>query len=366
MKNLLIDARLYGLEHAGIGRYVKGLVEHLPQDPEISISIITHPSHANEKSFSRFKVIPAKHHPYSYSSQIELLKILYQEKPDLLHFPHFTISPLWMGKMVVTIHDLIKHESRGLETTTKNGLFYWPKYFQYLAIVRLAIRRSSRVFVPSNYWKERLIEKYNVAPNKIIVTYEGVDRVFFGKGKKPNIKIKTPYIIYVGNVYPHKNVDTIIKAVKILDGKVHLYISCARSVFWERTKQMIKKLNAEDFVTHLGFAPDEELVYLYKNSLAFVTASKIEGLGLPGLEAMASGAPVISSDASCLPEVYGNAAEYFPPNNTKELVNKIELLMGNNALRRELIAKGKKQVIKYGWEKMATKTWQAYKQILSK
>lgn len=367
MTNILIDARLFGLEHAGIGRYVRGLLEHLPLESGFNITIIVHPSHLHDPVLKRFNKVSAKSHPYSYRSQVDLLKILYTQKPDLLHIPHFTISPLWPGKTVITIHDLIKHESRGPATTTHGSVFYWPKYLQYLTLVRLAVKISKHILVPSRFWKDRLMEKFHLPDNKITVTYEGVDKIFFASSSsKPKLKLKSPFILYVGSVYPHKNVQTILKAVKELDGQVHFYISCARTVFWDRISKLIHKLGVEKHVTHLGFVTDEELVGLYRNSLAFVTASKMEGQGLPGLEAMASGTAVISSNSSCLPEVYGNAALFFHPDDHHQLAQNISQLLENKKLRDKLIQKGKVHVKKYSWQKMADQTWEVYKQVLNK
>jgi glycosyltransferase involved in cell wall biosynthesis len=363
MKKLIIDARLYGLEHTGIGRYIKGLLDFLPDDKSIQILVIVHKSHAGTPALFKYKKLYTSHHPYSFSSQLEIARILWKEKPDLLHIPHFTVPILWLGKKIVTIHDLIKHESRGPSTSTKTTYSYWIKYLVYKWMVNKAITESAHIIVPSQYWKNILI--YKLPENKVTVTYEGVDDVYFkSTSRKTELKLKKPFILYVGNVYPHKNIETIIRAVVLLKGKVHFYISCARSVFWERANELIKDLSAEDWVTHLGFVKDEELVDIHRSSLAFVTASKIEGLGLPGLEAMAAGTPVISSNLSCLPEIYGNAALYFNPEDPYELKKRIEELLINNNLRKDLINKGKAQIERYSWGNMVKLTWDIYTKLL--
>ncbi len=366
MKKIIIDARHYGPEHTGIGRYVKGLLENLPRSPEIELAVITHSRYANERPLFRYRIILSDHHPYSLLSQIHLAKILLLERPDLLHVPHFTVPLLWHGMTIVTIHDLIKHESVGPKTTTRNSAAYRIKHQGYKAIMNLAVTRSVHVITPSNYWKLKLMEKFHLPAAKVSVTYEGVDKIFYNPGLSTlNSQLSTPYIVYVGNVYPHKNVTTLIQAAKLLNGKIHLYISCARNVFWDRTQKMISQLGARGCVTHLGFVPDSELATLYHNSLSYVTASKIEGLGLPGLEAMAAGTAVISSNSSCLPEIYGDAALYFDPDKPEELAEKVSQLLKNNNLRQKLIKKGKIQVSKYSWQKMADQTWEIYKKHLA-
>lgn len=170
MKRVCIDARMWGISHTGIGRYVENLVDNLPSD----VVLITNPEVKNELKLARFEKHYAKFHPYSYFSQLEMLWLLWKIEPDLLHIPHFTIPILWWGKMVITIHDLIKHQSKGSATTTRHPLIYWAKYFQYLFVVWFAVHRASHIIVPANYWREILIKKYNLNPRKISVTYEGV------------------------------------------------------------------------------------------------------------------------------------------------------------------------------------------------
>ena len=132
----------------------------------------------------------------------------------------------------------------------------------------------------------------------------------------------------------------------------------ARSVFENR-------LPKSEFVEYLGRVSDEELMLLYKQALCFVFPSKIEGFGLPGLEAMAVGLPVIAARASCLPEIYGDAALYFDPYSVEDLVSKIQLIINDKKLRQMLIVKGRLQVKKYSWAKMAQQTWEIYQNCLN-
>src|SRR3972149_3816442 len=146
---ICIDARFWGVQHTGIGRYVENLIDNLPTDPHINVILIVHPDQADESKLARFTKYYARFHPYSVFSQLEMLWLLIQIRPDLLHVPHFTIPLLWPGKMVITIHDLIKHLSRGRETTTRNPLVYGLKYLGYLAVVWIAIQRATRILVPA-------------------------------------------------------------------------------------------------------------------------------------------------------------------------------------------------------------------------
>lgn len=167
--------------------------------------------------------------------------------------------------------------------------------------------------------------------------------------------MKKPFVVYTGNLYPHKNVPILIEACERL--KINLAIVCARDVF-------AKRLPNSEYVHFLGRLTDKELVGLYRQAVVFVFPSLIEGFGLPGLEAMAVGLPVIAAQASCLPEIYEDAALYFDPSDSNDLVEKMKLVIDDKKLRRDLIVKGKRQVSKYSWAKMANETWQIYLQKL--
>lgn len=167
--------------------------------------------------------------------------------------------------------------------------------------------------------------------------------------------MKVSQIVYTGNLYPHKNIPILIEAVERL--KINLKIICARGIFE-------KRLPKSKYVEFLGKLTDQEIVEVYKRSQAFVFPSLIEGFGLPGLEAMAVGLPVIAAHASCLPEIYENAALYFDPYDVNDLVEKIKLIINDKNLRQMLIAKGYQQVKKYSWAKMASQTWEIYQNVL--
>lgn len=167
--------------------------------------------------------------------------------------------------------------------------------------------------------------------------------------------MKAYQIVYTGNLYPHKNIGVLISAVERL--QIKLKVICARSVFE-------KRLPKSEYVEYLGRLSDEEMVKVYKNSQAFVFPSLIEGFGLPGLEAMAVGLPVIAARASCLPEIYGNAVLYFDPYDVDDLVSKINSVLTDEKLKKELIKNGLTQVKKYSWAKMAKQTWEIYQNAL--
>ncbi len=363
MKKIVIDARLWGIKNTGIGRYIQELIAHLHVDPDVELHLIVSSDNQANPELVKFKKYVAKYHPYKLGSLIEIPLLLLKIKPDLVHIPHLTIPVFWPGKIIITIHDLIKHESRGPMASTHSALVYWLKYIQYIALSTFAVYRANHIIVPAQYWKDRLIAKYGIHPNKVTVTHEGVTSV--SKNPDPHLDLpKKPYVLYVGNMYPHKNVPVLLGAIKRLSGKVVLLLVCSRTTFTDRIEAMIKAEDLDKWAKFLGFVTDNDLFSLYSNSLAFVFPSKIEGFGLPGLEAMAANTPVIAANSSCLPEIYGPAALYFDPDSPQDLADKIESLYDNPSLRKSMIALGKKQVSQYSWSKMANQTWSIYKKYI--
>jgi len=371
---IVIDARLYGLENAGIGRYIINLIREITKfDCKNDYFILLRKKYYQSLCFSNQKVrkVLADYPHYSFREQFFLPLQLIKLRPNLVHFPHFNVPIFWWGKYVVTIHDLIKHQFRGPEATTKSRLFYWFKYLNYKFLVRFAIGRAVRIITPSKWTKKGLKKQYGLNSAKIAVIYEGVNEKFKTKNSElkagdllEKYKIKKPFLIYTGSLYSHKNVERLVMAVKDLNEIHHLnlflVVVCGRNVFWERFRKQVKKLKADGFVILTGFVSDDELNVLYRQAEVFVFPSLLEGFGLPGLEAMAVGLPVLASDSSCLPEVYGSAAVYFNPLNVKQMADKIKAVVTNRKLRVQMRALGYQQVRKYSWARMAKQTLEIY------
>lgn len=373
-----IDARMYGLEHAGVGRYVMKLVEMvLKYDKKNEYVLFLRPSHAIEfKSRNRVKVVETKIPIYSFSEQLILPVIFWKEKLDLLHIPVFNAPLFYPGKYILTIHDLIKHDSKGLETTTRPIWMYLLLRAGYLFLSALITKRASHIIVPTEFVREDVIKRLKVPSKKVSVTYEAVSnslkKVFLTPDQKHHvlkkIGLRQPFVVYTGNVYPHKNVDLLIEAIvqhnREKETDLQLALICSRSVFWDRLNKKIKDKNLGNWIKMLGYLDDKLVSEIYSLSLVLVHPSKMEGFGLTGLEAMSLGLPVISSNTSCLPEVYGDAALFFNPNSVDDLVEKLEQLIKDVDLRKKLIASGYHQVGKYSWERMGKETIEVYKNLL--
>lgn len=369
MKHIVIDARLYGTKHTGIGRYTKNLLialSNLPDFNEYKFTLIIYKnleSEIKKDLDNKFNLVTTDIKHYSLAEQIKLPFLLYKLKPDLVHFTHFNKPILYFGKSVVTIHDLIKHFFRGGETTTKNPLFYWPKYFGYLLLTSIIIK-TNEIIVPSNFWRNFIIDKYNINPKKITTTYEAIDSNFKSTVDGRRSTIPQNYIIYTGNLYPHKNIKIIFEALKKLPN-IKLKIISARDSFAKKIEKLVKDNNLEKQVEFLGYLKDSEFKQIYSKALALVHPSFMEGFSLTGLEAMALNCPVISSNTSCLPEIYEDSVLYFDPNNSQELIDQIIRLHNSPELRNKLIKLGHNQIKKYSWIKTATQTLNVYQKSLS-
>jgi glycosyltransferase involved in cell wall biosynthesis len=371
---IVIDARLWGIKHTGPGRYTENLVSKLLacDDQNHYILLVRKEDYESiSKSYPQAQVITVDAKHYSLKEQIILPLLYWRLKPDLLHVPHFNIPVLWPGKMVVTIHDLITHDFRGPEQTTLPTPVYWIKYFVHLVVIWIAAHRARAVVVPTNWVKEKVRTTFSLKEGNIFVTPEGVDEKFFDKSLTPDrkvlekYKLVQPFLIYTGNAYSHKNLIRMIEAVKKTG--INLVVVCARSVFRDRFEEKIEQAGAGGLVYLLGQVPDSDLRDLYRESQAFITTSLSEGFGLPGLEAMAAGTVVLSSNVACLPEVYKDNAIYFDPRNIDQIVQKINLVNGLAPQKRnQLIDKGIKHARTFSWKKTAQLTLSAYRYALSR
>lgn len=354
---ILLDARLYGLEHAGLGRYAINLIEELKKiDSKNDYAVLLRNKYFNQLKFPKnWKKVLADFRHYSLAEQTILPKIISKEKPDLVHFLHMNIPVFYGGKFIVTVHDLLMQKHRGSKATTLPFFAYFPKLLAAKLVFRHAVFKSEKIIVPSCAVKEEVAGFYRLNPKKIVVTYEGVNLASF----KPSRAIDRPYFIYVGNAYPHKNLERAIKA--LASKKMLFVIVSSRSVFTEKLKNDIENLKAEKYVRLLGFVPDSQLGTLLKNSLGFIYPSLSEGFGLPGLEAMAAGTLVLVSDIPVFKEVYKDVPIYFDPYDVNSIKSAVEKAVSmSDEERNKIIEKGKELVKNYSWSKMAKETLKIY------
>ncbi|MFZ2153255.1 MAG: glycosyltransferase family 1 protein [Microgenomates group bacterium] len=365
--HIVIDARLYGPRHTGLGRYTKNLLIALSQLSTFAkyrFTLIIYPelkSEIKKDLGTKFELYSTKIRHYSLANQLILPFILWSLHPHLVHFTYLDKPILYLGKSVVTVHDLIKHFSRGPSTTTHTSWLYWPKYWGYL-LMSWFIIRFNHIIVPSIYWRNFIIDKYKINPKKIVTTYEAVDNNFRIIHKSYIVNPKS-YLLYTGNLYPHKNIIVLFQALQQLP-HLKLKIICSRDIFQARVSQLARKLNISSQIEFLGYLKDNQFSKIYSQAIALVHPSILEGFSLTGLEAMSLDCPVIAANSSCLPEIYGQSVLYFDPHDPQELVRQIIKLQNSRRLRHKLINLGHLQIKKYSWTNTAVQTLNFYEQTL--
>lgn len=361
-----IDCRLSGDRHAGIGRYVEELVRFVTQDNSIDWVLFFHEPHQlpwlEEKSNVKVVIAPIRH--YTIAEQLHMPAIFSKEKLDLLHIPHFNIPLLYSGPMVVTIHDLLWHEQQGAHVTTLSPLTYALKYQAYKYVASKAITKATALIVPSQTVKDTLVRLEQADPNKINVTYEGVDEKWFKEGSQPKVERETKQkkLFYTGSLYPHKNVMLIVQALRKLP-EYTLHISSSRNIFVDEFLKQVEKLQMKDRVIHLGRLSDEQLRQQYKTATAFVQPSLSEGFGLPALEAMAAGLPVLASDIPIFNEIYKDSFIPFDPHSAESFLSAVHTLETGNT--NILTTKATSLAKEYSWKKMGEQSLTIYKHILA-
>ena len=366
---------MYRSSVAGIGRYSQNLIKNLLEiDTQDQFVLFMTDEDVEEYQKSKIKnqnvtikIVNIPH--YSIAEQTKLPQIIAREKCDLVHFLNFNHPLRFPGRFIVTIHDLT--------------LFFYPetarqtsflKRFAFKKIMLHALKKSKMIIAVSENTKKDIIKKFKVQSSKVKVIYEAVDdKVSYEVSKQDVEEIKSryaigdkPVLLYVGQWRPHKNIVGLLEAFGKLKKKIpsKLVIIGKPDPKHKSVQEAIDKLNLKSDIVMPGFVSNDELAAWYKLATVFVFPSFYEGFGLPGLEAMAAGTPVVASNTSSLPEVYQDAALYFNPGNSSEIAAKIKIVLKDKNLRQDLIRKGKVQVAKYSWKKTAEETLNVYKEVM--
>jgi glycosyltransferase involved in cell wall biosynthesis len=364
-----IDARFW--HETGVGRYITNLVLELERlDTEHEFVLFVKEQDYKEirqliKS-KKFKVVPTAIHWHSVREQIAFSGILHREKLDLMHFPYFSVPIFYSGKFVVTIHDLIIHHFVTGEATTLPFPLYRMKVGAYKYVISSASKRAARIIAVSEATKQEVIDHLHVSPDKVVVTYEGIDPAL---SKTPDLRPKKDYgkyFLHVGNVYPHKNAKRLVEAFEFVHGDdVRLIFAGKKDYFMNRLEKFVKEKNIDN-IEFIGFVPDEELGNLYRNALATVVPSLMEGFGLPVLEALANKSLVLASDISSLKEVGKDAVIYVDPFNITSLSAKMQHIAQEEPGNFEsLKLKGLQIVKEFSWKEMTELTIRVYESSLS-
>jgi len=359
--HIVIDARII---NSSTGRYVERLVTYLQEvDTENEYSILVP---AKDKDFwkprnKNFTVRTVDFDNYSFAEQLGFKKYLKKLNADLVHFcmPQQPIG--YKGKKVTTFHDLTLLNTYNSE---KNWLVFHAKQQVGKYVFKKVVEDNNALITISNFTQQALIDFAPLAAEKSVVIYESSD-VDQTAPKKYVVPLKN-YILYVGQQSDYKNIKRLGDAHQILlakypdlglvlVGKKNASTLTNEKYFEDRK---YKNIHFTDFIE------DPQLSWLYTHASAYVFPSLMEGFGLPGLEAMGYGTPVVSSNATCLPEVYGPAAHYFNPLDTSDMAEAIDQVLSDDTIRTRLSKAGYKQIKKYSWKKMAKETHAVYMKVL--
>lgn len=368
-----IDARFVGPQGTGLGKYTEKLIVNLAKiDGKSSYFIFLKKSNWDYLKLPKnFTKVLADIPWYSLEEQYKMPAIFSTQNLDLLHVPHFNVPISLKGKFIVTIHDLIHHKFSQY-ATTKNPIIFKLKRFAYKKVITHAVIKSAKILTPSNYVKDEIVKIFEINPDKIVVAYEAAEEEYFTR-QPGNPDTRQPTLIYVGNAYPHKNLERLLDAIKILNENstslpshkpINLVIVCPRDVFSQRLNHQIRERNLTKFVEVKGYLPTKSLIRLFAKATAYVSPSLSEGFGIPGLNAMAAGLPVVCSNMPTLKEVYGDAALYFNPYEAQDIAAKIAKVITDKKTKSDLIKQGREQVKKYSWQKMARQTFKVYEEAV--
>ncbi|QIA08526.1 glycosyltransferase family 4 protein [Draconibacterium halophilum] len=351
---ILFDYRMQSW--SGIGTYSRELIKHMNTGPN-SITLLTN---KNIDFESKVKIIETDSKIFSITNQLTVRKHL--RKFDIYHCPHFVFPILSRFKNTfVTIHDLIPLKFP--EFFSKSSRFYMSFF-----LTMLKQDNSKNIITVSNHTKQDLINDYGLDENRISVIPNGVSDFYntnISEDQKIFIRNKysegKKYILCVGNVKPHKNIITLLKAFRNFKKEYNLIIVGNIYSNREEVFYYIRKNNLEKNIKFTGFISELDKKLLYVAAHVFVFPSLYEGFGLPALESMACGTPVIVSKTSSLPEVVGDSGLYFSPKDVDELVYRLTELLDDDNLYKQLVGNGLQNVKKFSWEHSAEQTIELYK-----
>lgn len=374
---IAIDGSIIGEEITGTGFYITNLINGLMKIDNLNNYYIF----GDEKCLRKYIKLDKKNFKIVQRKfKNRIIKVLWEYfifpfelkklRIDILHSPNYITPLLKLGfKIVLTIHDLTFLLFPEKHTITKRLLFG--------KMVPIFIKMSDKIVSVSENTKKDILKFFNVLEAKIIVTYESYPDYYnysIDKEKAKEILVKygieKKYILYIGMIEPRKNIISILKAFVELDKELEIDLVIVGKKGWyfkeiEEYMMKIEKLKLRNNIIFTGYVPEEELKYFYKVALMFIYPSLYEGFGLPPLQAMACGIPVITSNISSLPEVVGDAAIKINPHDLGELKNSIKWLYKNKEKRDKLIKKGLENSKKFSLENVALNVLSVYNSLNS-
>ncbi len=354
--NIGIDCRM--AKESGIGRYISNLVKYLSEiDSKNSYTLYTFEENYFQdlKLPSNFSIKLAPFRWHSFSEQFAFNSLISKGKHDIFHFPQTNYPIFYNSKFLITIHDLTMVKLATGRASTLFYPFYLLKLFFFKIILQSALKNSKKIVTVSNYVKSELMNNYRVSEDKIEVIYNGVDNKII---KNPvdltyfqsKYDVSKPFIFYIGNAYPHKNLDRLILAFTAFNtqNNYNLVLAGKSDFFYERLKNTYTNLENVKFI---GGVSDEELSKFYSSCEFFVYPSLSEGFGIQIVEALGVGAKVCCSNNSVFPEIAESNAHYFDPHQVEDMVSAFNRTISSDKKITELEITN--LLKKYNWKTSA-------------
>jgi len=363
-----IDARK--LHDYGIGTYVRNLLRHLArQDSRTEYVLLCREADiaVADRLGPNFRAVVERSPNYSIREQLHVPWVLLRERPDVFHSPHYVLPAVTRCRSVVTIHDTI-------HLAFPQYLPSRAAYAYAKASMWSAARRSDRILTVSQASKRDILHYFNVPDEKVVVVHNAIDERFSMAPREEDVarvrdrfQLTQRFVLYVGNIKPHKNVVRLIAAFHALRrGELEdlkLLIIGDEISKHPALRRAVHEYKLHKHVRFLGYLPDDTLAILYRLAAVFVFPSLSEGFGLPPLEAMASGTPVVTSNVSSLPEVAGDAAVLVDPYDVDSIVDGMRRVLIDPSFAADLRRRGLGRAREFSWERSVAKTRDLYAEI---
>ena len=377
MPSVKIAIDIRRMTEFGVGTYIRNVVRTLGRlDHENEYSLIGPPVKVEEIGTlpPNFQAVPLLAPERTLQGYREFRSALQRLECDLVHIPNlFSIPRALPCRYVMTVHDMLDHMSRARE---QSG-FWRSLHFQ---LTKRVLAGASRIFAVSNFTRNEIEKLFEIPKERIEVVYNAIDERFLhGHASAADrdliarrYQVTYPFLLYAGRISPHKNVVRMIEAFSALKTELErdgAYPDLKLIIIGDDLsgnpdlRRTVVRSGVQNDVRFLGFVPIEVLRIFYDEAKIFVFPSLYEGFGLPPLEAMAHGTPVVTSNVSSLPEVVGNAAVLVNPENIFEIMRALRRVLTDQALRDRMKERGYQQATKFSWELSVRRILDVYRQI---
>jgi glycosyltransferase involved in cell wall biosynthesis len=344
---ITIDADVLGRQRTGDETYVENLLRELGGlAPEFRLAAVTRRPELVPAGIEPVD-LPARRQPWRMAVSLPIL--LRRLHPELGHFL-YVIPPLYRGQAVVTVQDL--SFERHPELMSPRDRFYFRTF------VRRSVRRAARVLTGSEQTRRDLVDRYGLAPGRVVVTPYGLDPVYGPEGPAPE---NGEYALFVGGLELRKDPVAALEAIALVNEDLRLILAGPARRGHKAVRSAVRRLGLEQRVELRGHVSKEELAGLYRGAACLVFPSRYEGFGLPLIEAMASGAPVVATTAGSVPEIAGDAAILVEPGDPPALADGIERALADRARLR---AAGFERARGFSWRATAARTLDVYRELV--